>query len=106
MQPEVRELLESRDGLILVAGKSPKNFYDDAERIDPLREVLRYDGAVLIVHGANDTVVPVDHAHRYHAAFQCKKQLHIIPDADHTFARLNWEEEVMQVTLEWMKTHL
>jgi dipeptidyl aminopeptidase/acylaminoacyl peptidase len=106
MQPEVQELLEKQGWIDFGGWKVSKNFYDDAEKIDPLREVLRYDGAVLIVHGANDPVVPVDHAHRYHAAFQCKKQLHIIPDADHTFARLNWEEEVMRVTLEWMKTHL
>jgi dipeptidyl aminopeptidase/acylaminoacyl peptidase len=106
MQPEVQELLEKQGWIDFGGWKVSKNFYDDAEKIDPLREVLRYEGAVLIVHGANDPVVPVDHAHRYHAAFQCKKQLHIIPDADHTFARLNWEEEVMRVTLEWMKTHL
>ncbi len=106
MQPEVKELLEKQGWLDFGGWKVSKAFFNDAAQIDPLREALRYDGAVLIIHGANDPIVPVDHAHRYHAAFRCTKKLHIIPEADHTFARINWEEEVMQVTLEWLRTHL
>lgn len=106
MRPEIRELLERQGWLDFGGWKVSKKFYEDASKIDPLREASRYDGAVLIVHGANDPVVPVDHAHLYHSTFKCKKKLHIIPDADHTFARLNWEEEALRVTLEWMKVNL
>ncbi|MFN4179630.1 MAG: alpha/beta hydrolase family protein [Armatimonadota bacterium] len=106
MPPEARESLDKQGWIDFGGWKVSKAFYEDAAKIDPLREALRYDGAVLIVHGANDPVVPVDHAHRYHAAFQCTKRLHIVPEADHTFARLSWEEEVMKVTLEWFKAHL
>lgn len=104
--PETRDLLEKQGWVDFGGWKVSKKFYEDAAKIDPLREALRYDGAVLIIHGAKDTVVPVDHAHRYHSTFQCTKKLHIIPDADHTFARVNWEEEAMKVTLDWLKTHL
>lgn len=106
MPPEARELLEKQGWLDFRGWKVAKKFYEDASRIDPLQEASRYSGAVLIVHGAKDPVVPVDHAHRYHEAFQCTKRLHIIPEADHTFARVHWEEEAMKVTLDWMKTHL
>ncbi|MER3499963.1 MAG: hypothetical protein IMHGJWDQ_000435 [Candidatus Fervidibacter sp.] len=106
MDSTTRDLLTKQGWLDFGGWKVTKAFYEDAAQIDPLREALRYDGAVLIVHGGNDPVVPVDHAHRYHSAFQYTKRLHIIPDADHTFARLTWEEEVMQVTLEWLQTHL
>jgi len=106
MPTDVRELLEKQGWLDFGGWKVSKRFYEDAAKIDPLKEATRYDGAVLIVHGANDPVVPVDHAHRYHEAFRCTKRLHIVPEADHTFARLNWEEEVMRLTLDWMKTHL
>ncbi len=105
-QPEVRDSLDKQGWFDFGGWKISKAFYNDAASIDPLRESLRYDGAVLIVHGANDPVVPVDHAHRYYAAFRCTKKLHIVPEADHTFARFNWEEEVMSLTLEWLKTHL
>lgn len=106
MQPEIKDLLEKQGWVDFGGWKVSKAFYEDAAKIEPLREALRYDGAVLIVHGGKDPVVPVDHAHRYHAAFQCTKKMHIIPEADHTFARLDWESEVIQVTLEWLKTHL
>ncbi len=106
LDPTARDLLEKQGWLDFGGWKVSKAFYEDTTRVAPLREALRYDGAVLIVHGGNDPVVPVDHAHRYHAAFQCTKRLHIIPVADYTFARLSWEEEVMKVSLEWFKTHL
>ena len=86
--------------------KISKAFYEDALRIDPLREIASYDGAALVVHGTNDAAVPVDHAHRYHAALRCTKRLHLVIGADHTFARTDWEAEVFAETLNWLQTHL
>lgn len=102
----VQQALETQGWFDYGGWKISKAFYDDALQVDPLREGLRYDGAALIVHGTNDEVVPVDHAHRYHAAFRYTKRLHLIEGADHTFARTDWEGELFAVTLNWLKTHL
>lgn len=102
----IRQVLETQGWFDIGGWKVSRNFYEDGLKVDPLREAVRYDGAALIVHGTEDTAVPVDHAYRYHAAFRCTKRLHLINGADHTFARCDWEEEVIKVTLEWLHMNL
>lgn len=102
----IRQQIETQGYWDMGGWKISKAFYEDAQQVEPLREILRYDGATLIVHGTNDTSVPVDHAHRYHTAVRGTKRLHLIDGADHTFARSDWETELFAVTLDWLKTHL
>lgn len=83
-------------------------FFSDIKH-DPLKAVARTSAAVLVVHGANDETVPVSFADAYEKALRTAKKTcfkHIIKDADHTFARLAWETELMAVTLDWLRLHL
>jgi uncharacterized protein len=80
-----------------------RGFFDSALRLDPLAELKSYKGRALVVHGDTDLTVPLDHAHDYHAALP-GSGLHVIKGADHTFNRLDWEQELIQTTVEWLKS--
>ncbi len=58
-----------------------RNFYDTDQR--PLRPILeRYDGPMLVLHGAHDFLVPVEAA-REHARLVPQSELEIDPEGDH-----------------------
>jgi dipeptidyl aminopeptidase/acylaminoacyl peptidase len=71
----------------------------------PLREVVKGQYPVLIVHGARDETVPAHHADLYERALQTHKRVVkkvIIPGADHTFNRHVWESRVITETVDWL----
>ncbi len=100
------DLLEKQGWTDVGGWKVSRDFYEDAKTIHPLHEVSKYNGSVLIIHGGRDSVVPIEHAYLYYNAFQCPKDLHILPESDHTFNKVAWEEEVLQLTLSWFKNNL
>lgn len=77
-------------------------FFDEARKTDPLKALANYKGDALVLHGDEDKTVTLDHAHDYHQALPQSK-LHIIQNADHTFNRSDWEKELMETTVEWLK---
>ena len=88
-------------GLMLGIG-----FLDDLLQIDPLKDLSQFKGASLVIHGSEDTVVPVTEAHLYHEHLGNRSTLHIVDGADHTFNRSDWEGEVMEATAKWLKREL
>ena len=78
-----------------------KKFMEDLGRYDILKAV---EGAppVLIIHGREDELVPVEHAEKiYSHAPEDKKILFF--DADHSFSR--FRDEAVKSSLEWIKKH-
>lgn len=54
----------------------------DLSRARPIDEIRRVDCPILIVHGAKDPLIPLEHAERLQAA-ALNAQLWIVPDAGH-----------------------
>lgn len=84
-------------------------FIDGLEGFSPYQEVAQADTPVLIVHGDNDQTVPVSHAHQFASSLAkagVEHKLHIIPGADHTYNKHEWETEVLDVTTDWLVKHL
>lgn len=77
-------------------------FYEDIQKQNPLQLVSQYRGPALIVHGDADPTVPVSHADLYYEVLSGKKEKLIIPGADHTFNRHDWEQAVLEKTAQWM----
>ncbi|MGI5816952.1 MAG: alpha/beta hydrolase [Armatimonadota bacterium] len=74
-------------------------FLRDALRVDPLAEIARYSGPVLVVHGDADEAVPVEHAHRYMDAIRADDaQLLLVEGADHTYSTVALESHVIAAT--------
>jgi fermentation-respiration switch protein FrsA (DUF1100 family) len=82
-------------------------FLDSIEKIHPLREIGRFRRPALIIHGSQDDTVPPSAAEDYfQAAGSQMKEKIIIPGADHTFASLAWERQVIQRSVDWLRTFL
>lgn len=90
-------------GYIDVSGNiTGKALLKEAERTDVFAQSVGYTNPVMIVHGDNDTIVPVDNAYRYKEIYGDRASLHIVKGANHTFDSREWETDVIQKTVEFL----
>ena len=86
-----------------------KQFIDESASFNALGALVKAKGHVLLIHGDADETVPVRSTLNYSAALKKAKKphfVHIIPGGDHTYNSLQWEMEVLSLTLEWFRMHL
>lgn len=83
-----------------------KDFVEDVKTIDIFGKTAGYDKNTLIIHGDKDATVPVETSDRYLEIYGERGLLHIVKDADHTFNRKDWEEEVLEYTAAYMEEEL
>ncbi len=79
-----------------------RGFMEDLKGWDVFGRAARYPGRVLLLHGDGDEAVPLDVSKRYKDIYGDRAELHIIPGADHTFNRCDWEEEVLRRTVAFL----
>lgn len=81
-------------------------FYADALTYD-LRAVARsVQVPVLLIHGNNDTIVPLVHSQEAYALLSGEKQLHVVNGADHFFKELPHFKELISVSHGWIRNQL
>lgn len=95
------------DGCItLASGRRLKDgFFKDLQRHDLLKAV-KTAPPLLIIHGSNDAVAPVEDAYALYDAAAKPKQLAIIAGSDHAFSRDRDLEQIIDLSLRWFKKHL
>ncbi|MFD0359928.1 alpha/beta hydrolase family protein [Nocardia sp. GCM10030253] len=73
------KLFLAQYGAWVFGGGNPATAFLDARRFTmaPAAHLIR--NPILIVHGADDALVPVEQAHKLHDAIQAPKALHIVP---------------------------
>ncbi|HEY8392754.1 MAG TPA: alpha/beta fold hydrolase [Capillibacterium sp.] len=79
------------------------NFYADLEHWNTYKTLESYQGAALILQGTGDQTVPPSTAGQYQSALHGRAKLVYIPEADHTFNRHSWEEQVLTETTLFLK---
>ena len=86
-----------------------KAFYEELPKISPSATIQSFTGALLVIHGSGDEVVPVSHGKRYHE-LMCERDaptaLEIIDQADHTFNAVAWEQAVIAKSVAWFQQTL
>ncbi len=60
----------------------------------------------LFVHGDQDDLVPVSHAHRLYAAALDPRQLEVIPGGNHQLTDPAHRQRAVEVSLEWIGRHV
>jgi hypothetical protein len=69
----------------------------------PLDELAQYRGPALVVHGTADEWVPVSEASAYVDVLRPGfRQLFALDGGDHTFARADHEQQVIQLSAAWL----
>ncbi len=82
-------------------------FLRQVVKVKPARDLARFRGPTLIIHGDRDESVPCSHADLFFAACPAReKEKHVIPGADHTFTSIAWERQVIELTTAWFARHL
>jgi len=64
-----------------------------------------YRGEALIIHGTEDETVPLEHAYRFKKVLPSSR-LRKIEGAGHTYNQVDWEEEVLRETVNFLKEKL
>ena len=98
---EGKEWVELRPGNWL-----PLTIYQDAQKYDVCDDVQKMRRPLMIIHGSNDDVVPIKHAHELYTNARQPKKLEIVQGANHSFDTPEHLEQVIAFTLEWVKKHL
>lgn len=83
-----------------------ENFHADLANWDTYEALKAYQGPALILQGTGDEVVPPTTAEQYQAALGGRASLIYIPEADHTFNRHPWEEQVLTETTKFLTNTL
>lgn len=97
---EVGEGLYDIGGLMLNAAA-----YRSAASIDHMARTCKFDKDICIIQGTNDQSVPYSVGLKYKNALD-NAEFHPIKGSDHTFERLEWENEVINITLDFFKRTL
>ena len=107
--PEAKRMLDELGWVDFGAHIVSRAFFEARLKADPLGPLSRSRAPVLIVCGENDETVPVEEARIYEktaSARGVRTKLHIVKEADHTYARAEKEREVIGLTVDWFRETL
>ena len=78
-----------------------KDFFADADRYDLPETVRTFNRPVLVIHGDQDEIVPVDDALQAHRMNPEAVTLSIIEGADHMFSDPEHRHQIAALTVDW-----
>jgi uncharacterized protein len=78
-----------------------KAYFESLKHIDPLREIAKYDGPVLIVQGSEDEVTSPMNSEYMYDNVRGRRLLVMIDGADHSFSSAVWENQAIETTRLW-----
>ena len=86
-----------------------KAFYEELPNLSPSVLIQQFAGALLVIHGSGDDVVPVSHGKRYYELMRerdAPTALEIIDKGDHTFNTVASEQAVVAKSVTWFQQTL
>jgi dipeptidyl aminopeptidase/acylaminoacyl peptidase len=101
LPPNFKEAVKKKGRVDIGGYMRGRPFFESLGEIDPLREVAKYQGPVLIIHGSEDQVVSPANSEYIYDSVKGTRRLMIIDDADHTFSSFHWENQVIKATKDW-----
>lgn len=79
-------------------------FGEDIKVVQTYERAECFSGDVLIVHGTQDPVVPVQVAHTYkERCYGDRATVRLVDGADHTFNKYEWERDVIEAVTEYLR---
>jgi len=81
------------------------SFFADAGQFDLPQTIQSLQTPLLIIHGDQDEIVPVDEAHRARGLNPEHIKLEVIPSADHMFSNSDQRRDVAKTVVQWFDHH-
>lgn len=81
-----------------------ERFLDDIAQYETAGHETEIDLPLLIIHGADDSVVPLRFSEEFYETLTCEAELRIIGEEGHRFSD-DADEEALDAALEWFDTH-
>jgi alpha/beta superfamily hydrolase len=81
-------------------------FVDNAKEMKIYIKAAAYDKKTLLIHGDKDDVVLLSASKKYIDVYGELAELKVIKDAGHTFDKIEWEQQVLESTLEYLNKEL
>jgi dienelactone hydrolase len=107
-QPELHDV-GGRMAVEVVGNLIGEPFYTSLHQLHPIEELKRSRGPVLLVYGTDDEIVPaleVAQAEQQLTAAGIPNRVIRIEGADHVFFRHEWQQQVLQRTVAWLRQTL
>lgn len=101
LPPNFKDAIRKKGRVDIGGHMRGKAFFESLAVTDPLREISKYEGPVLIIHGSEDQVVSPTNSEYLYDSVKGMRRLIIIDDADHTFSSFYWENQVIGSTRDW-----
>lgn len=83
-----------------------KEFLEEIRKMDFRKMALGYEGPIMLIHGTEDEVVPVDVAYVYQDIYGKNINISLIEGANHQFRSLKWKQEVYQLSADFLMQKL
>jgi len=106
LPPNFKEAVKKRGRVDIGGFLRGKGFFESIKKLDPMRDIARYGGPVLIIHGSEDQVMSPVNSELMYDNVKGQRRLVIIDDADHTFSSVHWERQVIDATRAWFEETL
>ncbi|WP_127586096.1 alpha/beta hydrolase family protein [Paenibacillus koleovorans] len=82
-------------------------FFESLAEVQPLAQVRKFSGDVLLIHGTSDDTIPSDYSSIYQKVFWMRQdgqcELEWIFQGDHTYSSGPSKTKLYSLTLEWLK---
>jgi dipeptidyl aminopeptidase/acylaminoacyl peptidase len=101
------ESIEIHDPNVSSGWYLKKEFFETVDYIVPFEVMNKISVPVLIIHGDQDPTIPVEEAKKGYDIIKninSKNELYIVKGGDHTFSKKEHTKEVIEKTLEWLKS--
>jgi len=106
LPPNFRDAVKKRGHVDIGGFLRGKGFFESIKTLDPIRDIARYGGPVLFVHGSEDQVTSPVNSELMYDGVKGQRRLIMIDDADHTFSSVQWERQVIEATRAWFEETL
>jgi dipeptidyl aminopeptidase/acylaminoacyl peptidase len=103
LEPEKMEKLAQTGSYDYDGDVVGMGFIRELEKFNPVEEIRKFKGQVLIIHGDNDELVPISNSRQIHDALKERSKFIIIRGAGHTFDSDDLEKQVVESTRDWFK---
>ena len=102
-----RKTLEEKGYYEFESGRKVKpEFFSDIQKYNILQDVQEIHCPILIVHGSQDELVPVDNAIEIYKNANEPKRLELIEGGDHPLGEPEHLERIINLILEWFDQYL